>query len=279
RKVCRTPAGTELDESGIRVLRFAADGQSHVCSRGRYRARACADLQDLISRKGMLGIMNGADVTEWSPVNDKFLPKRYDLNSVFDVKPSLKQQLQAEAGFAARPEVPLFGFMGRLDEQKGSDILAAAILKLVEELKGEAQFIMLGTGKAQYEKQLQNLEKRFPEQVRAMTRFSPRLAHMIVAGCDFMVLPSRFEPAGLVQLHAMLYGTIPVVASTGGFLDSVRDGVTGLHMGKFGPEGGAEEVIKAVEGLKRAIEVFSTPHFSSMVVAAMSQDLSWKVGE
>ncbi|GBG90437.1 hypothetical protein CBR_g50684 [Chara braunii] len=237
-----------------------------------------AGLQDLTSRKGMLGIMNGADVTEWSPVNDKFLPHRYDVNSVFDVKPSLKQQLQAEAGFAARPEVPLFGFMGRLDEQKGSDILAAAVLRLVEDRKGEAQFIMLGTGKAQYEKQLQNLETRFPGQVRAMTRFSPRLAHMIIAGCDFMVLPSRFEPAGLVQLHAMLYGTIPVVASTGGFWDSVRDGVTGLHMGKFGvkPDGAAEDAVKAVAGLKRAIQMFSTPHFRDMVVAAMSQDLSWK---
>ncbi|GBG41191.1 hypothetical protein CBR_g74072 [Chara braunii] len=83
-------------------------------------------------------------------------------------------------------------------------------------------------------------------------------------------LPAEFRPAFQQQ--------IPVVASTGGFLDSVRDGVTGLHLGRFGvkPEGGAEDVIKAVKGLKRAIEVFSTPHFRRMVVAAMSQDLSWK---
>ncbi|GBG93188.1 hypothetical protein CBR_g60253 [Chara braunii] len=216
-------------------------------------------------------------------------PQVHHRPMVFEVKPILKKQLQVEAGLPVHPEVPLFGFMGRLDEQKASDLLAAAILDLMEQHKErDFQFVMLGcsdpvfdqgTGKPQYEKQLQALEARFAGKVRTVTRFSHRLAHLITAGCDFMVLPSRFEPAGLVQLHAMLYGKVPVVASTGGLLDSVRDGVTGLQMGTFNvkPEVRREDVMKVVEGLKRAMRVFSTHSlFRTMVTAAMSQDLSWK---
>ncbi|GBG82693.1 hypothetical protein CBR_g36223 [Chara braunii] len=236
-------------------------------------------LKDLIRKKGLIGIMNGADVTEWSPVTDKFLSIQYDTHTVFGMKPLLKKQLQEEVGLPAHPDVPLFGFMGRLVGQKGSDILAAAISTVLQSDASDAQFLILGTGKSCYEEELQELEEKFPTQVAVMTVYCARLAHMMTAGCDFMVMPSRYEPAGLVQLHAMLYGTVPVVSSTGGLLDSVRDGETGLQIGRltYKEKLEAGDIAKVVRGLTRGMEVYRDPsRFRSMILACMSQDLSWK---
>lgn len=152
-------------------------------------------------------------------------------------KPLLKEALQAEVGLPVDRNIPVIGFIGRLEEQKGSDILAAAIPMLVKynvqiivlvsvKIKnflssllmllqhveygvydGNRSFIQ-GTGKKYMEKQITELEKKYPDKVRGVALFNVPLAHMIIAGADFMLIPSRFEPCGLIQLHAMRYGTV-----------------------------------------------------------------------
>lgn len=99
---------------------------------------------------------------------------------------------------------------------------------------------------------------------------------MITAGADFLMVPSRFEPCGLIQLHAMQYGTIPLVSSTGGLVDTVKEGKTGFQMGAMDADGLTSEDVDAVAAtMSRASQVFGTPQFEDMVVNCIKQDLSW----
>ncbi|CAN1299561.1 Granule-bound starch synthase 1, chloroplastic/amyloplastic, partial [Linum perenne] len=209
------------------------------------------ELDNILRVKTVTGIANGMDVQEWNPATDKFIDVKYDATTVMDAKPLLKEALQAECGFPVDSSIPVFGFIGRLEEQKGSDILCEAIPQLIEQ---NIQIIILGTGKKHMEKQIQELEKLYPDKVRGVAKFNVPLAHMITAGADFMLIPSRFEPCGLIQLHAMRYGTVPCVASTGGLVDTVKEGYTGFQMGAFNVESALKEMIQN----------------------GMAQDLSWK---
>ncbi|KAL9382994.1 hypothetical protein Peur_023317 [Populus x canadensis] len=139
--------------------------------------------------------------------------------------------------------------------------------------------ITTGTGKKYMEKQIAELEKKYPDKVRGVALFNVPLAHMIIAGADFMIIPSRFEPCGLIQLHAMRYGTVCIVASTGGLVDTVKEGYTGFHMGAFSVECDAvdpADVAAVVKTVVRALAVYGTAAFREMIKNCMSQDLSWK---
>lgn len=171
--------------------------------------------------------MNGMDIEEWNPKTDKFLSVPYDQNSVYAGKAAAKEALQAELGLPVDPTAPLFAFIGRLEEQKGVDIILAALPKILATPK--VQIAILGTGKAAYEKLVNAIGTKYKGRAKGVVKFSAPLAHMLTAGADFMLVPSRFEPCGLIQLHAMHYGTVPVVASTGGLVDTVKEGVTGFH--------------------------------------------------
>ncbi|XXG43368.1 hypothetical protein AAC387_Pa01g3420 [Persea americana] len=234
------------------------------------------ELDNILRKTGVTGIINGMDVQEWNPLTDKYIDVNYDATTVLDAKPLLKEALQAEVGLPIDPNVPVIGFIGRLEEQKGSDILAEAVSKFIGE---NVQIIVLGTGKKHMEKQLKQLELLYPDKAVGVAKFNVPLAHMITAGADFMLVPSRFEPCGLIQLHAMRYGTVPIVASTGGLVDTVKEGFTGFHMGAFNVE--CETVDPAdVEAVattvKKALNVYGTPAFVEMINNCMAQDLSWK---
>lgn len=235
------------------------------------------ELEPTFRKTDVIGIRNGMDILEWDPSADKYLEVKYDATTVLEAKPTLKEALQAEVGLPVSPDVPVIGFIGRLEEQKGSDILNEAIEDI---LKEDVQLIVLGTGKKYLEKQLEELEAKFPDKARGIVKFNVPLAHMITAGADFMIVPSRFEPCGLIQLHAMRYGTVPIVASTGGLVDTVKEGLTGFHTGKAFNVNCEEVDPSDVEGLtstvKRAIKVYESPAFSKMIKACMAQDLSWK---
>ncbi|XP_028106751.1 granule-bound starch synthase 1, chloroplastic/amyloplastic-like [Camellia sinensis] len=163
------------------------------------------ELDNIIRKTGITGIVNGMDVQEWNPSTDKYIDVKYNATTVMAAKRLLKEALQAEVGLPVDANIPLIGFIGRLEEQKGSDILAAAIPKFIRE---NVQIVVLGTGKKYMEKQLEQLEIIYPDKARRVAKFNVPLAHMIIAGSDFMLLPSRFEPCGLIQLHAMQYGSV-----------------------------------------------------------------------
>merc|ERR1711966_74926 len=215
---------------------------------------------------GIEGILNGMDPAEWNPSKDKYLDMPYDKDTVIEGKAAAKAALQAEAGLPVDPTAPLFGYIGRLEEQKGVDIM----LKAVKKLGPDAQVIILGTGKATYEKEIKTLKGN----AVGVAKFSAPLAHMINAGADFLLVPSRFEPCGLIQLHAMAYGTVPVVSSTGGLVDTVKEGVTGFHMGPVDPDGLMPEDVQAIsETMARACTVYeSGEEYTKMVKACIGQD-------
>ncbi|KAG5397701.1 hypothetical protein IGI04_019515 [Brassica rapa subsp. trilocularis] len=150
-----------------------------------------------------------------------------------------------------------------------------------------------GTGKKKMEAQILELEEKFPGKAVGVAKFNVPLAHMITAGADFIIVPSRFEPCGLIQLHAMRYGTVPVVASTGGLVDTVKDGFTGFHIGRFNVKVAKaytlrflptlqcevvdpDDVIATAKAVARAVAVYGTPAMKEMVKNCMDQDFSWK---
>lgn len=234
------------------------------------------ELDNIIRTRGITGIVNGMDSREWSPKTDKFIDLHYDATTVAEAKSILKEALQAEAGLPVDRNIPLIGFIGRLEEQKGSDILVEAIPKFIDQ---NVQIIILGTGKKIMEKQIEQLEEIYPDKARGVAKFNGPLAHKIIAGADFIVIPSRFEPCGLVQLHAMPYGTVPIVSSTGGLVDTVQEGFTGFHMGAFNVECEAvdpADVEKLATTVKRALETYGTPTMTKMIQNCMAQDFSWK---
>ncbi|XVF53188.1 hypothetical protein PTKIN_Ptkin05aG0080300 [Pterospermum kingtungense] len=234
------------------------------------------ELDNIIRKNGITGIVNGMDVQEWNPATDKYIDVKYDATTVMDAKPLLKQALQAEVGLPCDRNVPVIGFIGRLEEQKGSDILAEAIPKFIGE---NCQIVVLGTGKKAMEKQLEQLEIQYPDKARGVAKFNVPLAHMIIAGADYILVPSRFEPCGLIQLHAMRYGTVPIVASTGGLVDTVKEGFTGFQMGAFSvecDEVDPSDVMKVAKTIKRALATYGTQALKEMIQNCMAQDLSWK---
>lgn len=227
----------------------------------------------IVARGGAVGIVNGMDVDEWDPATDKFLDVNYTPETVHEGKAAAKAALQAELGLPVDPSAPLFGVIGRLEEQKGTDILLSAL----PSLPPNAQVAILGTGKAKYEAMLKAADGgKFGDNVKAVVQFSAPLAHQINAGADFLVVPSRFEPCGLIQLHAMRYGAVPLVASTGGLVDTVQEGVTGFHIGALNPDAlDAADVGALAATVARAAQVYGTPAYRRMVEACVAQDLSW----
>ncbi|KAL4418651.1 hypothetical protein ABPG77_011401, partial [Micractinium sp. CCAP 211/92] len=170
---------------------------------------------------------------------------KYDKTTVEAGKAFAKSQLQREVGLPVDPSVPLYGFIGRLEEQKGVDIVLAALKKLPKNAPVQA-----------LESQVKALENQYPGMAAGVVKFSNPLAHLITAGSDFMLVPSRFEPCGLIQLHAMQYGTVPLVASTGGLVDTAD----------------ADSVAQTI---LRAAETYGSPAYTAMRDRCISQDLSW----
>ncbi|MCI00837.1 granule-bound starch synthase 1 chloroplastic/amyloplastic-like, partial [Trifolium medium] len=125
----------------------------------------------------------------------------------------------------------------------------------------------------------EELEVTYPGKAIGVAKFNSPLAHKIIAGADFIVIPSRFEPCGLVQLHAMPYGTVPIVSSTGGLVDTVKEGYTGFHAGAFNAECETvdpDDVDKLATTVKRAIKTYGTQAMKEIIQNCMAQDFSWK---
>ncbi len=163
------------------------------------------------------GILNGIG-DEWNPATDRHLDTPFSAEDLSG-KAAQKAALQKELGLPARPEVPLFGVVARLDHQKGIDLLMGAAPWL---LRQDAQLVVLGSGGAAYEDFVRRLAREAPSRARGVVGFSEALAHRIEAGADLFLMPSRFEPCGLNQLYSLRYGTVPIVHATGGLADTVQ---------------------------------------------------------
>lgn len=234
------------------------------------------ELDNILRSTGISGIVNGMDVNEWNPATDKYLVVNFDAETVMEGKAVNKEALQAEVGLPVDKDIPVIVFIGRLEEQKGSDILAEAIPQFIQE---NVQIIVLGTGKKKMEKQLEELEAQYPDKARGVAKFNVPLAHQMLAGADLIIIPSRFEPCGLVQLQGMRYGVLPIGASTGGLVDTIKEGITGFLMSSFSVECETidpADVASVVSTVKAALKVYGTSKFTEMVQNCMAQDLSWK---
>ncbi|PKA59986.1 Granule-bound starch synthase 1, chloroplastic/amyloplastic [Apostasia shenzhenica] len=234
------------------------------------------ELDNILRMFGIIGIINGMDVNEWNPATDKYITVNYDATTVTEGKAINKEALQAEVGLPVDKDIPVIIFIGRLEEQKGSDILAEAIPQFIEE---DLQIIVLGTGKKRMEKQLEELETKYPNKARGIVKFNVSLAHQMFAGADLIIIPSRFEPCGLVQLQAMRYGVLPMGSFTGGLVDTIMDGITGFLMSAFRvmcETVDPADVTAITSTVKRALKVYRSPHFKVMVQNCMARDLSWK---
>ncbi len=171
-------------------------------------------------RDRLFGIVNGIDYRSWNPATDPNLPARYDADSVTAGKPVCKSALQRRYGLPEKQEAPLLGVVARLVEQKGFDLIARAAEPLLAE---GVQLVILGEGEAVYHRMIADLKNRFPDRVGVVFGFDEGLAHLVEAGADLFLMPSRYEPAGLNQLYSLRYGTVPIVRATGGLADTITD--------------------------------------------------------
>ncbi len=178
-------------------------------------------LQGLLKsrRADLTGILNGIDTEEWNPAADPNIAKFYDAGNLKG-KSANKIELQKRMGLHLDPEVPLFGLVSRFTHQKGLDV----VLEIASQLVAlPAQLVLLGSGDAGMQRTILELSHRHSGQISAYVGFDEGLSHLIEAGADIFLMPSRFEPCGLNQMYSQRYGTPPVVHATGGLIDTVAD--------------------------------------------------------
>jgi len=186
--------------------------------------------------RDLVGILNGADYDQWDPSRDPHIPRRYQAADLPEGKRACKRELIREMELDGRaPDAPLLGMITRLTSQKGMDLVVAAAEGMMEL---GVRCVILGEGEDRYRADCESLGRRFPGRFAVRYGFDNGLAHRIQAGCDVLLMPSRYEPCGLNQIYAMRYGTVPVVRATGGLRDTVTEYDAGTGAGTgflFGP--------------------------------------------
>lgn len=234
---------------------------------------AGAGLDGLLRKRNsdLVGILNGVDYDEWSTSKNPYLKTSYGAANLSG-KAECKAALQAELDLPANPRLPLFGMVTRLAEQKGIDIALGA---LEEMLSADLQFVLLGSGSPGYERSFKELAARHPGKVSVRIGYDHPLAHRIESGCDFYLMPSRFEPCGLNQMYSLRYGTVPIVRRTGGLDDTVIDIIENSERAdgiKFS-EYSAHSLAKAI---RKALALFTNPEFLTRYRQnGMKADFSW----
>ncbi|XP_061355119.1 granule-bound starch synthase 2, chloroplastic/amyloplastic [Gastrolobium bilobum] len=223
------------------------------------------------------GIVNGIDTKDWSPQFDVHLKSdgytNYTLETMQSGKSQCKQALQKELGLPIREDVPLIAFIGRLDQQKGVDLIAEAIPWMMGQ---DVQLIMLGTGRPDLEQMLRQFECQHHDKIRGWVGFSVKMAHRITAGSDILLMPSRFEPCGLNQLYAMNYGTVPVVHAVGGLRDTVQP-FNPFDESGLGWTFDSAEAHKLIHALGNCLLTYREykKSWEGLQQRGMTQDLSW----
>lgn len=216
----------------------------------------------------LVGIRNGIDTIEWDPARDPLLPAPFSAGDLAG-KQAAKAAVLTRYGLPADDralERPLIGMISRMVDQKGLDLIAGVADRLPDI---GAAFVVLGTGEARYEKMWRALAARASDRIGVHIGFDEPLAHLIEAGADIFLMPSRFEPCGLNQMYSQRYGTLPIVRGVGGLADTVRDGRDGFSFLPYTGEA-------LLDAIRRALAVFGNrTAWRDMQAAAMENDHSW----
>lgn len=231
-------------------------------------------LEDYIvkRRQSLTGILNGVDYSSWDPRNDPYLEQHYDRPEAGE-KFAIKSELCERVGLRCARDIPVIGIVSRLAEQKGIDLIVDALPDLLKETN--AVFAMLGSGDPKIGKTLHALASKNPQRVAFTEGYDEELAHLIIAGSDMFVVPSRYEPCGLTQLYSLRYGTIPIVRATGGLADTVHqfDPDSGTGNGCIFRDADADGLKWAV---RTAMRWYAQPDaWLKLMGNAMSADFSW----
>jgi len=218
------------------------------------------------------GILNGLDYTSFNPKTDKVINRNYSAVSMASRKEN-KVDLQKEFNLNILPHAPVLGIVGRLDVQKGLDLVVEIMDFVLKECG--AQLIVVGRGDDEYRDYFADLEKRYPGMVGTHLMYDATLPRKVYAGADMILMPSRYEPGGIVALEAMRYGCIPIVRATGGLADSVIDYAPAESSGT-GFSFTTYSSMSFLTAIVRALETYKNPlAWNKIVKKAMEQDFSW----
>jgi starch synthase len=223
--------------------------------------------------KDLFGILNGIDYSIWDPSVDNLIPSNYSPEKLAGKK-KCKNALRKSVKLPmVRRDVPIIGIISRLADQKGFDLIE----EVADDLMGmDIQIALLGTGDEKYHKLFSELHKKHSKKIAALLEFNNEMAHLIEAGSDMFLMPSRYEPCGLNQLYSLRYGTIPIVRKTGGLADTIENAnpAKGTGNGFVFTRYNAREMLNTI---KFACEVYRDKNvWEVMMLRGMRQDFSWE---
>ena len=219
----------------------------------------------------LIGILNGIDVKEWDPSRDPALVQNFD-KTTLDKRIACKLALQKENGLTENPNIPLFGFVGRLTHQKGLDLIEPIIEDMVD---NDWQLVLLGTGEEQYHQRLKEAAHKYPKNVSVNLTFDTKMSKRVYSGVDIFLMTSQFEPCGLGQMYAFRYGAIPLVREVGGLADTVQNFNSETSKGDgfvfldYSPK-------TLLDTMKRAVLIQQDKRrWTKLVKTGMGLDFSW----
>ncbi|HYM94320.1 MAG TPA: glycogen synthase [Chitinophagaceae bacterium] len=250
-------AVTTVSHSYLDELRYAANGLQNLFEYERGKS---------------YGILNGIDTQVWNPETDNYIIKNYSRELVEKGKVKNKKELCGQ--FDLDIEKPLIVFIGRLVGEKAADLLPEAISQSIYQHHGNANFLVLGSGEPNIEGQLDQMKHQFSGYFNSYIGYSESLSHLMYAGADFLLMPSRVEPCGLNQMYALRYGTVPMVRAVGGLKDTVVD--FGDQNG-FGIRFNQASVGDITYSVGRAIDLYTNKHelYNQVQSHMMTLDHSW----
>lgn len=220
----------------------------------------------------LFGIINGIDPLVWNPEKDKKIPKKYNIKKLQDKKIN-KKELAEKFGLEYVENRPIIGMIGRLNTNKGLDLLQKAFKEF---MKLDVAFVLLGTGERKYYRFLEEAFAKYHGKFSLYLGFDDSLAHLIEAGSDMLLMPSRHEPCGLNQMYSLTYGTIPIVHRTGGLADTVEDfdPKTGNGNGFVFEKYDSTELLNTI---KRAIDLYTNDdkNWDKLMKSGMKSNFSW----
>lgn len=234
-------------------------------------------MEKILNSRGLdfSGILNGVDYNGWNPETDKLIQHNYSAND-FSGKENNKKQLLEQFNMPYKKDTPVIGIVSRLAIQKGFDLIARSLEYLS---KLPVQWVILGSGEEHYEDMFKSFAEMRPDKAACFIGYNNELAHLIEAGSDMFLMPSKYEPCGLSQIYSLKYGTVPIVRKTGGLADTVKDWDEYLHMGEKSGDGFSFKEYNGfglTDAVERAIKSYHNKEvWNTIIKNGMNNDYSW----